>query len=124
MVNASLVVRVGEYLGNVVGAEFIFTCFPNHANRGQVSQYPSFGHSQPRQSSWVQGTITQKFWCCTRLCSECAHTYGAFTTGKSIEEGEIDAETGTSNLKVLCSKILDNTTPHKVISWQHTNQAR
>ena len=39
MVNASLVVLVGKHLGDVVGAEFIFTRFFNHADRGQVSQY-------------------------------------------------------------------------------------
>ena len=108
MVDASLIINVGEHFGDVVPREFILSSLLQHTNRGQVSQDPALLAISIIQSSMRGSSDTQKLRCCTGLLGECDDRQRAIAAGKSIEEAEIDAEASASDLKVLYSPTLDD----------------
>lgn len=106
MVDTSLVIFVGKHLSDVVCCKFALACLLQHANRGQVSQDPAL--SMVSIISWgLDGPLsTQELRCRSAFSCKCVNAQWVLVAGKSVEEGEVNAETGSGYLKVLRSQTL------------------
>lgn len=108
MVDASLIIGVGEYFGDVVPREFILSGLLQHTNRGQVSQDPALLAISIMTLGTRGCSDTQKLRCCPGLLGECDNRQRALAAGKSIEEAKIDTEASASDLKILYGPTLDD----------------